>query len=201
MRLVIATGNAGKLKELRELLAPPAFDVLPQSQFTSVSVDETGLSFIENAILKARHAAEASGLPAIADDSGLEVDVLDGAPGIYSARYAGEGASDEANLRKLLATLKDVPPVQRTARYQCALVFMRSARDPSPLICQASWEGRIIDTPRGSGGFGYDPIFELLDRAVTVAELPAAEKNLLSHRGKALRGLVAQLREKYPAGS
>ena len=201
MRLVIATGNAGKLKELRELLAPPAFDVLPQSQFTSMSVDETGLSFIENAILKARHAAEASGLPAIADDSGLEVDVLDGAPGIYSARYAGEGASDEANLRKLLATLKDVPPVQRTARYQCALVFMRSARDPSPLICQASWEGRIIDTPRGSGGFGYDPIFELLDRAVTVAELPAAEKNLLSHRGKALRGLVAQLREKYPAGS
>ena len=201
MRLVIATGNAGKLKELRELLAPPAFDVLPQSQFTSVSVDETGLSFIENAILKARHAAEASGLPAIADDSGLEVDVLDGAPGIYSARYAGEGASDEANLRKLLATLKDVPLAQRTARYQCALVFMRSARDPSPLICQASWEGRIIDTPRGSGGFGYDPIFELLDRAVTVAELPAAEKNLLSHRGKALRGLVAQLREKYPAGS
>ena len=201
MRLVIATGNAGKLKELRELLAPPAFDVLPQSQFTSVSVDETGLSFIENAILKARHAAAASGLPAIADDSGLEVDVLDGAPGIYSARYAGEGASDEANLRKLLATLKDVPPVQRTARYQCALVFMRSARDPSPLICQASWEGRIIDTPRGSGGFGYDPIFELLDRTVTVAELPAAEKNLLSHRGKALRGLVAQLREKFPAGS
>jgi len=201
MRLVIATGNAGKLKELRELLAPPAFDVLPQSQFTSMSVDETGLSFIENAILKARHAAEASGLPAIADDSGLEVDVLDGAPGIYSARYAGEGASDEANLRKLLATLKDVPLAQRTARYQCALVFMRSARDPSPLICQASWEGRIIGTPRGSGGFGYDPIFELLDRAVTVAELPAAEKNLLSHRGKALRGLVAQLREKYPTGS
>ena len=201
MRLVIATGNAGKLKELRELLAPPAFDVLPQSQFTSVSVDETGLSFIENAILKARHAAAASGLPAIADDSGLEVDVLDGAPGIYSARYAGEGASDEANLRKLLATLKDVPPAQRTARYQCALVFMRSARDPSPLICQASWEGRIIDSPRGDGGFGYDPIFELSDRAVTVAELPSAEKNRLSHRGKALRGLVAQLREMYPAGS
>lgn len=201
MRLVIATGNAGKLKELRELLEPPAFEVLPQSQFTSVSVEETGLSFVENAILKARQAAAASGLPAIADDSGLEVDVLDGAPGIYSARYAGDGASDEANLRKLLTTLKEVPATRRTARYQCALVFMRTARDPSPLICQASWEGRIIDTPRGSGGFGYDPIFELLDRAVTVAELPAAEKNLLSHRGKALRGLVAQLREKYSVGS
>lgn len=201
MRLVLATGNAGKLKELRELLEPPAFEVLPQSQFTAVSVEETGLSFVENAILKARHAAEASGLPAIADDSGLEVDVLEGAPGIYSARYAGEGASDEANLRKLIATLKEIPAAPRTARYQCALVFMRSPRDPSPLICQASWEGRIIDTPRGRGGFGYDPIFELSDRRVTAAELPAADKNRLSHRGKALRGLVAQLREKYPAGS
>ena len=201
MRLVIATGNAGKLKELRELLEPPAFEVLPQSQFTAVSVEETGLSFVENAILKARHAAEASGLPAIADDSGLEVDVLDGAPGIYSARYAGEGASDEANLLKLLASVKEIPAAQRTARYQCALVFMRSPRDPSPLICQASWEGRIIDTPRGRGGFGYDPIFELSNRRVTAAELAAVEKNRLSHRGKALRGLVAQLREKYPAGS
>ena len=201
MRLVLATGNAGKLKELRELLEPPAFEVLPQSQFTAVSVEETGLSFVENAILKARHAAEASGLPAIADDSGLEVDVLDGAPGIYSARYAGEGASDEANLLKLLASVKEIPAAQRTARYQCALVFMRSPRDPSPLICQASWEGRIIDTPRGRGGFGYDPIFELSNRRVTAAELEAVEKNRLSHRGKALRGLVAQLREKYPAGS
>lgn len=201
MRLVLATGNAGKLKELRELLAPPAFEVLPQSQFTSVSVEETGLSFVENAILKARHAAAASGLPAIADDSGLEVDALGGAPGIYSARYAGEGANDEANLRKLLATLQAMPAAQRTARYQCALVFMRSPGDPSPFVCQASWEGRIIDTPRGSGGFGYDPIFELSDRGLTAAELPAAEKNQLSHRGKALRGLVAQLREMFPAGS
>jgi XTP/dITP diphosphohydrolase len=133
-------------------------------------------------------------LPAIADDSGLEVDALDGAPGIYSARYAGEGASDEGNLFKLLAALEGKSPAQRTARYQCALVFMRSPRDPSPLICQASWEGRITNHRRGTGGFGYDPIFELADRAVTVAELPAAEKNLLSHRGKALRGLVAQLR-------
>ncbi|HEY0684403.1 MAG TPA: RdgB/HAM1 family non-canonical purine NTP pyrophosphatase [Steroidobacter sp.] len=201
MRLVIATGNAGKLKELRELLPPPGFEVLPQSQFTTVSVEETGLSFVENAILKARHAAAASGLPAIADDSGLEVDALDGAPGIYSARYAGEDASDEDNLLKLLAALDGKSPAQRTARYQCALAFMRSSHDPSPLICQASWEGRITTERRGTGGFGYDPIFELADRAVTIAELPAAEKNLLSHRGKALRGLVAQLREIYPLGS
>lgn len=194
MRLVLATGNAGKLKELRELLAAPAFEVLPQSQFTAVGAEETGLTFVENAILKARHAAQASGLAAIADDSGLEVDALDGAPGIHSARYAGEHASDADNLRKLLGALQGKPAAQRIARYQCALVFMRSARDPSPLICQASWEGRIIELPRGNGGFGYDPIFELPDRGVTVAELPAAEKNLLSHRGKALRGLVAQLR-------
>jgi XTP/dITP diphosphohydrolase len=201
MRLVIATGNAGKLKELRELLPPPAFEVLPQSQFTRDSVEETGLSFVENAILKARHAAQASGLPAIADDSGLEVDALDGAPGIYSARYAGEGASDEDNLLKLLDALKGKSRAKRTARYQCALVFMRSPRDPSPLISQASWEGWITDQRRGSGGFGYDPIFELADRPVTAAELSAAEKNLLSHRAKALRGLVAQLRERYPIGS
>lgn len=201
MRLVIATGNAGKLKELRELLPPPAFEILPQSQFTKIGVEETGLSFVENAILKARHAAQVSGLPAIADDSGLEVDALDGAPGIYSARYAGEGASDADNLRKLLAALNGKSPAQRTGRYQCALVFMRSPVDPSPLICQASWEGRLTSEPRGTGGFGYDPIFELADRAVTVAELPAAEKNQLSHRGKALRGLVAQLREIHPLGS
>lgn len=197
MRLVLATGNAGKLKELRELLAPLAFEVLPQSQFTAVGAAETGLTFVENAILKARHAAQAAGLPAIADDSGLEVDALDGEPGIHSARYAGEHASDEENLRKLLSALQGTPASQRTARYQCALVFMRSARDPSPLICQASWEGRIIATPRGNGGFGYDPVFELLDRGVTAAELPAAEKNLLSHRGQALRGLVSQLRSHF----
>lgn len=198
MRLVIATGNAGKLKELRELLPPPAFEVLPQSQFTEVSVAETGLSFVENAILKARHAAQMSGLPAIADDSGLEVDALDGAPGIYSARYAGEDVSDEDNLRKLLVALEGKSPSERTARYQCALVFIRSPRDPSPLICQASWQGRITTEPRGTGGFGYDPIFELMERPLTVAELPAAEKNLLSHRGKALRGLIAQLRQIHP---
>jgi XTP/dITP diphosphohydrolase len=192
MRVVLATGNAGKIRELQALLAPLGVEVLPQSQFTSVAADETGLSFVENAILKARHAARASGLPAIADDSGIEVDALRGAPGIYSARYAGEGANDTQNLEKLLHELRDVPPEERTARYRCALAFMRWDTDASPVICQASWEGLIIDSPRGDGGFGYDPVFEVKP-GVTAAELPAIEKNLLSHRGKALRMLIAEL--------
>jgi XTP/dITP diphosphohydrolase len=193
MRVVLATSNPGKLRELQELLAPLDFEVVPQSLYTDRSADETGLSFVENAILKARHAAAASRLPAIADDSGLEVDVLDQAPGIYSARYAGPGASDLENLQKLLREVRDYPVALRAARYRCALAFMRSAHDPSPLICQASWEGRIIDAPRGSGGFGYDPIFELPDRGLTAAEISAAEKHRLSHRGQALRALVGQL--------
>lgn len=199
MRLVIATNNPGKLSELQALLAPLAIEVLPQSQFTSVAADETGLSFVENAILKARHAARVSGLPAIADDSGIEVDALHGAPGIYSARYAGEHASDQANLDKLLLELRDVTATQRSARYRCALALMRWDLDPAPLVCQASWEGRIIDTPRGTGGFGYDPIFEI-SPGVTVAELGAREKNQLSHRGQALRLLVEQLQSHGIAG-
>ena len=175
------------------MLEPLAIEVVPLSQFTREAVPETGLTFIENAIIKARHAAKLAQLPAIADDSGLEVDVLHGAPGIYSARYAGEQASDEDNLRKLLAALAGRPAAERTGRYCCALTYMRWEHDPFPLLSQATWEGRITEAPRGSGGFGYDPIFELAERAVTVAELPAAEKNLLSHRGQALRGLVAQL--------
>lgn len=197
MRVVLATNNPGKLQELQALLTPLAFEVLPLAAFTDVAVDESGLSFVENAILKARHAAAAAGLPAIADDSGLEVDALHGAPGIYSARYAGDDASDTDNLTKLLAALRDVPAARRTARYRCALAYMRWDRDPAPLICQASWEGRIIDEPRGSGGFGYDPVFEL-DRGVTVAQLPAEEKNRLSHRGRALQALVAQLKSPPP---
>jgi XTP/dITP diphosphohydrolase len=193
MRVVVATGNPGKLQELRAMLEPLAIEVVPLSQFTHTAVPETGLTFVENAIIKARHAAQLAKLPAIADDSGLEVDALQGAPGIYSARYAGEHASDEDNLRKLLAALSGRKAAERTARYCCALVYMRWEHDPFPLISQASWEGRITEAPRGSGGFGYDPIFELSQRSVTVAELPAAEKNQLSHRGKALRGLVAQL--------
>ncbi|HEY6643005.1 RdgB/HAM1 family non-canonical purine NTP pyrophosphatase [Povalibacter sp.] len=193
MRLVLATNNRGKLQELQALLAPLSIEVLPQSQFTSVAAEETGLSFVENAILKARHAARASGLPAIADDSGIEVDALRGAPGIYSARYAGIDASDQENLEKMLRELRDVPAERRTARYRCALAFMRWDTDASPLVCQASWEGRILDAPRGTGGFGYDPIFEV-EPGVTAAELSAQEKNRRSHRGKALAMLVNELK-------
>jgi XTP/dITP diphosphohydrolase len=194
MRVVLASSNAGKLREFRELLAPLGFEPLPLSQFTSVSPEETGLSFIENAILKARHAAQHSGLPAIADDSGVEVDALRGAPGIYSARYAGAGASDQANLEKLVNAVSDVPEHERTARYQCALAYIRWPSDPSPLICQAAWEGRITLTPRGTGGFGYDPVFEVAGRGLTAAELSADEKNRISHRGQAMRELVSRLR-------
>ena len=194
MHVVLATGNPRKLQELQAMLEPLAIEVVPLSQFTRESVAETGHTFVENAIIKARHAAELAQLPAIADDSGLEVDALQGAPGIYSARYAGEHASDADNLHKVLAALDGRKSAERTARYCCALVYMRWGHDPFPLISQASWEGRIAQTPRGSGGFGYDPIFELPERSVTVAELPAAQKNQLSHRGQALRGLVAQLR-------
>ncbi len=199
MRVVLATNNPGKLREFRELLAPLGFDVQPLAQFTSVNAEETGLSFIENAILKARHASLAANLPAIADDSGIEVGLLRGAPGIYSARYAGVGASDEQNRLKLIEAVADVPAAQRTARYQCALAFMRWATDPSPLICQASWEGRVINRPRGSGGFGYDSIFELPALGKTAAELTPEEKNQVSHRGQALRELVARLRERSPS--
>jgi XTP/dITP diphosphohydrolase len=193
MRVVLATGNPGKVQELRSMLEPLAIDVVPLSQFTRTAIAETGLTFVENAIIKARHAAQLAQMPAIADDSGLEVDALHGAPGIYSARYAGEHASDDDNLRKLLDALADRPAAERSARYCCALVYMRWEHDPFPLISQASWEGRIAAAPRGSGGFGYDPIFDLPQRGLTVAELPAVEKNQLSHRGQALRGLVAQL--------
>ena len=194
MRVVLATGNPGKLQELRAMLEPLAIEAVPLAQFTRAAIPETGLTFVENAIIKARHAAQLAQMPAIADDSGLEVDALHGAPGIYSARYAGEHASDDDNLRKLLAALAGRPAAERSARYCCALAYMRWEHDPFPLISQASWEGRIATAPRGSGGFGYDPIFELPQRGITVAELPAAAKNQLSHRGQALRGLVAQLK-------
>jgi len=193
MRIVLATGNAGKLRELQAVLQFRDVEVVAQSQFTSVSADETGLSFVENAILKARHAARASGLPAVADDSGIEVDALHGAPGIYSARYAGPHASDQENLDKLLHAIRDVPASRRGAKYRCAIVYMRWDLDPSPIICQAEWEGRLIDTPRGAGGFGYDPIFELPDRGLTAAELSPLEKNLISHRARALRELLDKL--------
>lgn len=195
MRLVLATGNRAKLKELADLLAPWQVEVLPQSDFTPESAAETGLTFVENALLKARHAARCSGLPAIADDSGIEVDALEGRPGLYSARYAGAGASDAANLGKLLTELEGVPEKRRTARYRCALVYLRSAIDPAPIVCQASWEGLLLREPRGTGGFGYDPIFQVRGDTRTAAEMPASEKNHLSHRGRALRQLVRELAE------
>jgi len=192
-QLVLATGNAGKLREMQAILAPWGVDVVPQSDFTRDAADETGLSFVENAILKARFAAEVSGLPAIADDSGLEVDALHGAPGIYSARYAGPGADDAANNARLLVDLEAVPDAERSARYRCAMVYLRWAVDPAPLVCQASWEGRIGRLPRGRGGFGYDPLFLVDDGLRTAAELDPGHKNEVSHRGRALRALVAEL--------
>jgi len=192
-RLVLATGNAGKLREMRAILSPWHVEVSPLSDFTKAAADETGLSFVENAILKARFAAEACGLPAIADDSGLEVDALHGAPGIYSARYSGAAADDEANNRKLLQELENVADAGRTARYRCAMAYLRWPSDPAPIVCQASWDGRIGRAPRGSGGFGYDPLFIVEGSSRTAAEFDPAEKNRVSHRGLALRALVEAL--------
>jgi XTP/dITP diphosphohydrolase len=192
-RLVLATGNAGKLRELRELLVPWNVDVRPQSEFTRDKAAEIGLTFVENALLKARFAAGASGLPAIADDSGLEVDALHGAPGIHSARYAGPTATDADNNLKLMAELDAVPPRRRGARYRCAVVYLRWPLDAAPLIAQASWEGRILRAPVGVHGFGYDPLFEVTGTGRSAAQLDPAEKNRISHRGQALRLLLLAL--------
>lgn len=194
-RIVLASGNRGKLDEFRQLLSATGWDISAQSEFNVPEAAEIGLSFVENAILKARNAAHRTGLPALADDSGLEVDALQGAPGIYSARFAGVDADDAANNRKLLELIAAVPDAQRTARFQCVLVFMRHAADPSPLICQGTWQGRILTTPRGSAGFGYDPLFYIPQLQKTSAELPAATKNKLSHRGQALANLLVAMRE------
>lgn len=193
MRVVLATNNAGKLRELQAMLQPLGFEVLPKSQFTREEVIEDGDSFVANALLKARHAARVSGLPAIADDSGIEVDALHGAPGIYSARYAGVNASDAENLNQLLHALLEVKDDARTARYRCALVYVRHAEDEQPLICEASWEGRITRHKQGTGGFGYDPIFWLSEYGCTAAELSAEVKNSISHRGQALQQLLLAL--------
>jgi len=190
---VLASGNAGKLREINQLIGSLDMEAVPQSDFSVPDADETGLTFVENAILKARHTAQLTGLPAIADDSGLEVDALNGAPGIYSSRFAGAGASDADNLQKLLAELKEVPEDQRTARFQCLMVFMSHAEDPTPLICQGSWEGRILFAPQGENGFGYDPLFWVPDELCTSAELPSELKNRLSHRGQALQKLLVAL--------
>lgn len=192
-RVVLASNNPGKLREFADLLAGLHLDIIPQAQLGVDEAEETGLTFVENAILKARHAARVTGLPAIADDSGIEVDALNGAPGIYSARYAGPGANDLANNGKLLEALNGVPEAQRSARYQCLIVYMRHALDPTPIICRGSWEGRILPAPRGNGGFGYDPIFFVPTHNCSASELDAAEKNRISHRGQALRKLLEAL--------
>nr|WP_298376925.1 RdgB/HAM1 family non-canonical purine NTP pyrophosphatase [uncultured Halomonas sp.] len=192
--IVLASNNSGKLKEFNTLFETLGITLLSQTKFASIDVEETGSTFVENALLKAREACRISGLPALADDSGLEVDALQGAPGVFSARYAGEGSSDSDNNRKLLDAMDQVPEGQRTARYWCVLVLLRSVVDPVPLIVQASWEGEILARSRGEGGFGYDPLFWIPEKAMSVAELSAQEKNRLSHRGRALQMLIEQLR-------
>jgi XTP/dITP diphosphohydrolase len=189
-KIVLASSNPGKVREFNQLLGELALQVIPQSEFNVPDIEETGLSFVENAILKARNAAQHTGLPAIADDSGLEVDALHGAPGIYSARYAGDNASDQKNLDKLLQDLIDVPDEQRSARFQCLLVYMRHATDPTPLVCQGTWEGRILQQAAGENGFGYDPVFYVPAHNCSSAQLPAQEKNRISHRGQALQKLL-----------
>ena len=192
--LVLASGNRKKLEEMNAILAPLDMTIVPQSDFDVPEAEETGLTFVENAILKARNAARHTGLPAIADDSGLEVDALNGAPGIYSARFSGVGASDAKNAL-LVEMLGDLPDAPRTARYQALLVLMRHAEDPTPLVCQGSWEGEIVLEPRGEFGFGYDPHFQISGDGRTAAEMPPEEKNRVSHRARALQQLIAQLRE------
>ncbi|ADP11427.1 putative deoxyribonucleotide triphosphate pyrophosphatase [Erwinia sp. Ejp617] len=193
-KVVLATGNPGKVRELADLLAASGLDIVAQTELGVESAEETGLTFIENAILKARHASAMTGLPAIADDSGLAVDILGGAPGIYSARYAGENASDQQNLDKLLAALDAVPDGERQAHFHCVLVYLRHAADPTPLVCHGSWTGEIARTTSGVGGFGYDPIFFVPDLGKTAAELSKTEKLAVSHRGKALNLLLSAMK-------
>lgn len=195
--LVMASGNKGKLREFNILLSDFGFDVKPQSDFDVSDAEETGLTFVENAIIKARNACLTTNLPSIADDSGIEVDALSGEPGIYSARFSGKDANDEKNNQKLLSLLADLPKEKRSARYQCILVYMRHAKDPTPLIAQASWEGLILEEPLGGNGFGYDPIFWVPSHNCSSAQLDKDEKNKISHRALALKELVAQIGSKH----
>ena len=194
-RLVLASGNASKLAELRALLDGTGVELVAQSELGVEDVEETGLSFIENALLKARHAARATGLPALADDSGLCVDALGGAPGLYSARYAGGHGDSAANISRLLRELEGLEPQARTAHFHAVIVLLRHAADPQPLVAEGVWPGRVLDAPRGTGGFGYDPVFLDTGSGLSAAELEPALKNRISHRGRAL----AQLRERLPA--
>ena len=196
-QIVLATSNQGKVNELAALLAPLSLQVLPQSDFKVGEVAETGTTFVENAIIKARHAAHITGLPAIADDSGLCVDVLGGAPGVYSSRYGGEDASDLDNIAKLLDALKHTPEHELGARFLCVLVFMRHANDPTPIICQGQWRGQICRVMRGDNGFGYDPVFWVSSQNCTSAQLSSDMKNRLSHRAKAMALLAKQLERTF----
>ena len=193
VQLVLASGNAGKLAELRELLGGGRYVLRAQSEFGVADAEETGVTFVENALLKARHASLATGLPALGDDSGLCVDALGGAPGLYSARYAGAHGDSAANIARLLRELEDVPDEARTARFHCVLALLRSPEDPRPIIVEGSWEGRILRAPRGDNGFGYDPVFLDPENAMSAAELDPAIKNTISHRGRALAALKARL--------
>lgn len=193
-KIVLASGNAGKVREINKLFAGYGIEVVPQSEFNVLEVPETGTTFVENAIIKARHAAKCTGLPAISDDSGIEVDALNARPGVYSARYAGEGASDLDNNNKMLGELKGIADAKRTARYWCVLVFMRHENDPVPIITQASWEGRILEAPRGDGGFGYDPIFYVPTHDCSSGELALEEKNKISHRALALQAMLEEFK-------
>lgn len=195
MDIVLASGNAGKLKEFAALLEGSNINLISQAELGIDGAEETGLSFIENAILKARHASEQSGKPALADDSGLAVDALQGAPGIYSARYSGLGATDQSNIDKLLVELDGVPAEQRQAQFHCVLVFMRHPQDPTPIVCHGVWEGLIAEQASGNSGFGYDPVFWVPELNCTAADLTRERKSAISHRGKALK----QLSEMLPA--
>lgn len=193
-KIVLASGNQGKIKELTTLLQPLHIEVVPQSAFNVPDADETGLTFIENAILKARHAAKLTSLPALADDSGIAVDALDGMPGIYSARYAGTHGDRIANMNKLLEEMRDVPDDKRQAAFHCVLAFVRTAEDPTPIICHGIWHGSVLHEMRGENGYGYDPVFFIPEHNKSAAELTADEKNNLSHRGQALSMLLAALK-------
>ena len=194
MDVVLARSNAGKVKEFMQLLSGVGMNVRPQSEFDVPDADETGLTFVENAILKARNAAELTGLPAIADDSGIEVDYLQGQPGIYSARYAGIGAGAAACNEKLLKALDGVPSAERTARFRCCIVMLQHAADPSPVIAEGYWDGQILEQLTGTEGFGYDPLFYVPTHKMSAAQMDSAEKNRISHRGQALQGLLERLK-------
>ncbi len=196
MKIVFASHNSGKILELTTLLKSFDAEIIPSSSLKVSDIPETGLTFVENALIKARHACRETGLPAIADDSGLEVFALHGAPGIYSARFAGEKAASDDNIKKLLSELQDVPDIHRQARFYCALVFMQHAFDPTPLICEAEWKGMILTQPAGKQGFGYDPIFYDYDEKCSASELALEKKNLISHRAKALQLLLKKLPDK-----